>query len=193
METLTALLTFSVGNSPVTGEFPAQRPVTRKFMFSLICVWNNSWVNNGDAGAVRRRLTHYDVTVMWRGYATCRTNVDYTPRLVSKPFSHNHLLTLWHNSTWPTRLCWKDNSCTYLVSYGAGKALTILTKDHNIPSELVQYHGSWRYWLSRTNWFAFSLRWMTAIACTTSVSGNDTCCFVTWWCHFEWVIQNFRN
>ena len=31
METFSALLAFCVGNSPVTGEFPAQRPVTRSF------------------------------------------------------------------------------------------------------------------------------------------------------------------
>ena len=31
MEPLSALLAICVGNSPVTGEFPAQRPVTRSF------------------------------------------------------------------------------------------------------------------------------------------------------------------
>ena len=31
METLSALLAFCAGNSPVTGEFPTQRPVTRSF------------------------------------------------------------------------------------------------------------------------------------------------------------------
>ena len=31
METFSALLTVCVGNSPVTGEFPSQRPVTRSF------------------------------------------------------------------------------------------------------------------------------------------------------------------
>ena len=31
METFSALLTICVGNSPVPGEFPAQRPVTRSF------------------------------------------------------------------------------------------------------------------------------------------------------------------
>ena len=31
METFSALLATSAGNSPVTGEFPAQRPVTRSF------------------------------------------------------------------------------------------------------------------------------------------------------------------
>ena len=31
METFPALLAICAGNSPVTGEFPAQRPVTRSF------------------------------------------------------------------------------------------------------------------------------------------------------------------
>ena len=31
METSSALLAICAGNSPVTGEFPAQRPVTRSF------------------------------------------------------------------------------------------------------------------------------------------------------------------
>ena len=39
METFSALLAICAGNSPVTGEFPAQRPVTRSFDVSLICVW----------------------------------------------------------------------------------------------------------------------------------------------------------
>ena len=41
METFSALLAFCAGNSPVTGEFPAQRPVTRSFDISLICAWIN--------------------------------------------------------------------------------------------------------------------------------------------------------
>ena len=31
METFSALLVLCAGNSPVTGEFPSQRPVTRNF------------------------------------------------------------------------------------------------------------------------------------------------------------------
>ena len=52
------------GNSPVPGEFPAQRPVTRSFDVSLICVWINGWVNNREAGDLRRYRAHCDVTVM---------------------------------------------------------------------------------------------------------------------------------
>ena len=33
-------------------------------MFSLICVWINDWVNNGEAGDLRHYRFHYDVTVM---------------------------------------------------------------------------------------------------------------------------------
>ena len=33
-------------------------------MFSLICVWINGWVNNREAGDLRRHRGHYDVNVM---------------------------------------------------------------------------------------------------------------------------------
>ena len=33
--------------------------------FSLIRVWINGWVNNREAGDLRRYRTHYDVIVMW--------------------------------------------------------------------------------------------------------------------------------
>ena len=64
METFSALLALCVGNSPVTGEFPAQRPVTRDLMFSLRCVWINGWVKNVEAGDLKRYRAHYDVIVM---------------------------------------------------------------------------------------------------------------------------------
>ena len=33
-------------------------------MFSLICAWINAWVNNREAGDLRRHRAHYDVVVM---------------------------------------------------------------------------------------------------------------------------------
>ena len=41
-----------------------QRPVARSFNFSLICAWRNDWINNQDAGDLRRHRAHYNVTVM---------------------------------------------------------------------------------------------------------------------------------
>ena len=64
METFPALLAICAGNSPVTGEFPAQRPVTRSFDVFFDPCLNNSWVNNCEAGDLRRRRTHYNVIVM---------------------------------------------------------------------------------------------------------------------------------
>ena len=68
METFSALLALCAGNSQVTGEFPAQRPVTRRFDVSLICVWINGWVNNPEAGDLRRYRAQFDVTVMQWDY-----------------------------------------------------------------------------------------------------------------------------
>ena len=67
METFSALLAICAGNSPVPGEFPTQRPVTQSFDVSLLCVGINGWVNNGEAGHLRRHRAHYDVIVMING------------------------------------------------------------------------------------------------------------------------------
>ena len=68
METFSALLAICAVNSPVTGEFPAQRPVTRSFGVFFDLRLKNGWVNNGEAGDFRRHLPHYDVTVMGPAY-----------------------------------------------------------------------------------------------------------------------------
>ena len=68
METFSSLLVICAGNSPVHGEFPAQRPVTRSFDVFFICVWINGWVNNREAGDLRRYRAHYDVIVMISRY-----------------------------------------------------------------------------------------------------------------------------
>ena len=33
-------------------------------MFSLICAWKKHWVNNRDAGDLRRHRAHYDIIIM---------------------------------------------------------------------------------------------------------------------------------
>ena len=45
-------------NSPHKGQWRGA------LMFSLICAWINSWVNNRDAGDLRRHHAHYNVTGM---------------------------------------------------------------------------------------------------------------------------------
>ena len=47
----------STVNAPHEGQFDA-------LMLSLICAWINGWVNNHEAGDLRRHRAHYGVTVM---------------------------------------------------------------------------------------------------------------------------------
>ena len=78
------MMTSSNGNiSSVTGhlrgEFTGHRWIPRTkasdaelcdaelCFFSLISVWINGWVNNREAGDLRRYHAHYDVIVMWSG------------------------------------------------------------------------------------------------------------------------------
>ena len=58
-------------NSPHKGQWRGA------LMLSLICVWINDWVNNREAGALRRYRAHYDVIVM---FADCQLR-DIRPRL----------------------------------------------------------------------------------------------------------------
>ena len=52
METFSALLAICAGKNPVNSPHKGQwRGV---LMFSLICIWINGWVNNGEAGDLRR-------------------------------------------------------------------------------------------------------------------------------------------
>ena len=44
METFSALLAICAGNSPISGEFPAQRPVTRAFDVSFDLRLNKRWL-----------------------------------------------------------------------------------------------------------------------------------------------------
>ena len=49
-------------NSPHKGQW------REAFMFSLICIWINDWVNNHKAGDLRRNRARYDVIVMCPSY-----------------------------------------------------------------------------------------------------------------------------
>ena len=58
---ISTLLALCGGNSPITSEFPSQRPLTRSL---------DVFLNNRDPGDLRRHCAHNDVTVMF-----CDTNL----------------------------------------------------------------------------------------------------------------------
>ena len=61
METFSALL--AIHRSPMNSPHKGQG--RGALMFSLIYVWINGWVNNGEAGDLRRYRAHYDVSVVY--------------------------------------------------------------------------------------------------------------------------------
>ena len=71
------MMTSSNGNifrvtGHLCGEFTGPRWIPYKglwrgaLIFFLICVWINDWVNNREAGDLRRYRAHYDVIVVYR-------------------------------------------------------------------------------------------------------------------------------
>ena len=55
-------------NSPHKGQWRGA------LMFSFICAWINDWINNREAGDLRRHRAHYDVILMpwWIAITHCR-------------------------------------------------------------------------------------------------------------------------
>ena len=62
--TFSASLPLCAGNSPVTGEFPSQRPVTRSFDVFFDLRLNKHLGKQSKAIYLKRHRAHYDVTVM---------------------------------------------------------------------------------------------------------------------------------
>ena len=63
-ETFSALPAICAGNNRCPVNSPHKGQWRGAFMFCLICTRINGWLNNGEAGDLRRYRAHYDVTVM---------------------------------------------------------------------------------------------------------------------------------
>ena len=80
METFSALLAICAGNSPVPGEFPAQRPVPRSFHDFFDLRLNKPLSKQSWGWWLRRYRAHYDVIAMsnyhisfhWECVTLCR-------------------------------------------------------------------------------------------------------------------------
>ena len=66
-------------NSPHKGQWRGA------LMFSLICVWINGWVNNGEAGDVRPHRAHCDVIVMMMKFSFRKHTFSSTNRSAIQP------------------------------------------------------------------------------------------------------------
>ena len=87
MKTLSALLAICAGNSPVTGEFPTQRPVTRSFDFFFdlrlnkrLCKQSSGW--------------WYETSsrLLWRYCNDSATNFVYILDKTARKDKHLHIM-----------------------------------------------------------------------------------------------------
>ena len=75
-------------------------------MFSLICVWINDWVNNREAGDLRRYSAHYDVIVMSNGSEIAMSDFNVTHDEVDDwLFFRNYSVSVCYNS-FGYKSCW---------------------------------------------------------------------------------------
>ena len=113
METFSASLALCAGNSPVTSEFPSQRPVTHSFdVFFDLRLNKRLSKKNSETGDLRRHRAHYDVNVMklFLGYNKCKSptqtllftlHIDqlYVHRNVLSKLDHHIYIAATANST----------------------------------------------------------------------------------------------
>ena len=94
METFSALLAICAGNSPVAGEFPAQRPVTRSFDVFFDPRLNKRlskqswgwWFEALSRPLWRHRNVHHDLRLIWMSPNRVVCTVLYSYRWLSKHF-----------------------------------------------------------------------------------------------------------
>ena len=91
METFSALLALCAGNSPVPVNSRHKGQWLGALIFSSICARINNWVNNREAGDLRRHRGHYDDSVIRRELSQCPNQCWL--RSVSQ-----------YSATWPHRI-----------------------------------------------------------------------------------------
>ena len=87
-------------------------------MFSLICVWINDWVNNREAGDLRRYRAHYDVIVMLSLRGICRGMCHICIRNLSSDQSSNWVWITYYAHTSPSYKAQRVDFSAYFFKIG---------------------------------------------------------------------------
>ena len=93
METFSALLALCEGNSPVTGEFTSQRPVTRSFDVSSDLRLNKRLIKQSRRRWFEMPCAHYDVTVMQHRHLPSSGRTMGLPQEASTRSTRNNVRT----------------------------------------------------------------------------------------------------
>ena len=148
METFFALLALCAWNSPATGEFPSQRPVTRSFDVRL---------NKGLSKQSRRRWFKTPSRSLWRHCNEC---------MVMQPINrHNTVYKIIHDS----EKVWLAVICFFRIHFPDQMVL------FNMADEIMCYVVAHRKNKSRRGWTAFSTSQRRSMRITTStITDNST-------------------
>ena len=137
--------TFSAGNSPVNSTHKGQWRGT--LMFSLISAWINDWINNSEAGVLRRHRAYHDVIVMVSCLLYDIISLWIAPFTFYQLPCHQ-LLLLHRNIKIPYH-----SDPSYLVKYiwfGCGNLITWPRANENVEGSDVLYDlHSGRYFPAR--------------------------------------------
>ena len=102
--------------------------------FSLICAWINDWVNNREAGDLKRHLGHYDVMVMFNCWAVMR--VLDNGSINSTEWLLNSKSCIAYSSTSPVMGPWLLPSVRYTKSWPLSeRKLTLWCQPENVILE----------------------------------------------------------
>ena len=122
-----AWLALCAGNSPVSVNSPHKGQWRGSLMFSLICVWINGWVNNREAGNLRRHCGHYGVIVM-------NSNITYITQNCTCPSTADSHWLAWGAET---KSWWRHQMETF-------SALLAICAGNSPVPENSPHKGQWR-------------------------------------------------
>ena len=104
-------------------------------MFSLICAWINGWVNNREAGDLRRHRAHYGVTVMNISWGVLRSHVIHLALAGHLLWTHADKWS-WYISRFRSAQLQYDISIITQISYSIYRD----SEDHISPSHAISEH-----------------------------------------------------
>ena len=111
METFSAQLALCAGNSPVPVNSPHKGQWRGSLMFSLIC----GWVNNREAGDLRRHRGHYNVNVIIRMPAMRNPCVSGISAVTCNYVFHTHRSNPFHQNGLTLIPAWISSYILYKV------------------------------------------------------------------------------
>ena len=112
-------------------------------LFHLICVWINVWVNNREAGDLRRYRAHYDISVMRYSPRQCGLETPYGGIDPGQDWLRYWFCSWWHQAiTWANVDLFYGFNVLFLITM-LFSSLTILSKWVWKPSELSSTQKTW--------------------------------------------------